>query len=108
VRPQSDENSGVEFPTKSAWAIIQLSCSGMAIADWRSPCHRRWQFSWRYPTTWQDSTCLTGFSIGWTLWLDQQDRGESLSADERREAEGLVNLADFLSVLRLRAERVAL
>ncbi len=37
--------------------------------------------------------------------LDQQDRGETLSADERREAEGLVNLADLLSVLRLRAER---
>jgi hypothetical protein len=37
--------------------------------------------------------------------LDQQDRGGLLSADERREAEGLVNLADLLSVLRLRAER---
>ena len=30
-----------------------------------------------------------------------------LSADERSEAEGLVNLADLLSVLRLRAERLA-
>jgi hypothetical protein len=38
--------------------------------------------------------------------LDQQDRGNPLSADERREAEGLVNLADLLSVLRLRAERL--
>jgi hypothetical protein len=38
--------------------------------------------------------------------LDQQDRGEPLSADECREAEGLVNLADLLSVLRLRAERL--
>lgn len=37
--------------------------------------------------------------------LDQQDRGELLSPDERREAEGLINLADLLSVLRLRAER---
>ena len=37
--------------------------------------------------------------------LDQQDRGDPLSAEERREAEGLVNLADLLSVLRLRAER---
>lgn len=37
--------------------------------------------------------------------LDQQERGEKLSEDERREAEGLVNLADLLSVLRLRAER---
>jgi hypothetical protein len=39
------------------------------------------------------------------LLLDQQDRGEPLSADERREAEGLVNLADLLAVLRLRTER---
>ena len=39
--------------------------------------------------------------------LDQQDRGVPLSSDERREAEGLVNLADLLSVLRLRAERSA-
>jgi hypothetical protein len=38
--------------------------------------------------------------------LDQQDRGQPLSDDERREAEGLVNLADLLSVLRLRAERL--
>jgi hypothetical protein len=37
--------------------------------------------------------------------LDRQDRGEPLSTDERREAEGLVNLADLLSLLRLRTQR---
>jgi hypothetical protein len=37
--------------------------------------------------------------------LDRQDRGLRLSAAERREAEGLVNLAELLSLLRLRAER---
>jgi hypothetical protein len=37
--------------------------------------------------------------------LDRQDRGESLTEAERKEAEGLVNLADFLSLLRARAER---
>jgi hypothetical protein len=37
--------------------------------------------------------------------LDRQDRGEALSPRERSEAEGLVNLADLLSLLRLRAER---
>lgn len=35
--------------------------------------------------------------------LDKQDRGEKLSATERREAEGLVDLAELLSLLRLRA-----
>ena len=37
--------------------------------------------------------------------LDRQDSGQPLSASERDEAEGLVNLADFLTLLRLRAER---
>ena len=39
--------------------------------------------------------------------LDRQDRGEALSAGERQEAEGLVNLAETLSLLRLRAERAS-
>jgi len=37
--------------------------------------------------------------------LDRQDRGEVLTPAERKEAEGLVDLADFLSLLRLRARR---
>jgi hypothetical protein len=38
--------------------------------------------------------------------LDLQDRGQRLTAAERAEAEGLVKLAEWLSLLRLRAERV--
>ncbi len=41
-----------------------------------------------------------------TALLDRQDRGDTLSAAERREAEGLVSLAEFLSLLRLKAERL--
>ena len=37
--------------------------------------------------------------------LDRQDRGEELTLDERREAEGLVDLAELLSLLKLRAQR---
>ena len=37
--------------------------------------------------------------------LDRQDRGEALTPAERREAEGLVNLAEVLSLLRTRAQR---
>jgi hypothetical protein len=37
--------------------------------------------------------------------LDRQDRGEKLSSAERKEAEGLVELAEILSLLRLKAER---
>jgi hypothetical protein len=39
--------------------------------------------------------------------LDRQDRGDVLTPAERREAEGLVDLAELLSLLRLRAERLA-
>lgn len=39
--------------------------------------------------------------------LDRQDQGEPLNEDERREAEGLVEMAEFLSLLRLRADRAA-
>ncbi len=41
------------------------------------------------------------------LLLDRQDAGETLTLLERREAEGLVELAEFLSLLRLRSQRVA-
>ena len=37
--------------------------------------------------------------------LDRQDSGEPLTSLERNEAEGLVNLAESLTLLRLRAER---
>ena len=42
--------------------------------------------------------------------LDRQDQGTPLTAAERREAEGLVELAEMLSLLKLRAagaQRVA-
>ncbi len=39
--------------------------------------------------------------------LDKQDRGERLSMAERKEAEELVDLAETLSLLRLRAEHAA-
>jgi hypothetical protein len=37
--------------------------------------------------------------------LDRQDQGTPLNAAERKEAEGLVELAEMLSLLRLRASR---
>lgn len=38
--------------------------------------------------------------------LDRQDEGSALSHAERQEAEGLVELAEFLSLVRLRSVRV--
>jgi hypothetical protein len=39
--------------------------------------------------------------------LDRQDAGKRLTPAERGEAEGLVNLAELLTLLRLRTERSA-
>jgi hypothetical protein len=39
--------------------------------------------------------------------LDKQDAGTPLTPAERQEAEGLVELAEFLSLLHLRARRLA-
>lgn len=40
--------------------------------------------------------------------LDRQDAGAPLSPAEREEAHGLVDLAEFLTLLKLRKEREAL
>ena len=40
------------------------------------------------------------------LLLDRQDKGQELTSAERQEAEGLVELSEFLSLLRLRSTRV--
>jgi hypothetical protein len=37
--------------------------------------------------------------------LDRQDQGDALTAEERREAEGLVEITELLSLLRLRTQR---
>ena len=39
--------------------------------------------------------------------LDKQDSGQPLTDNERREAEGSADLNDFLSLLRLRSERLS-
>jgi hypothetical protein len=39
--------------------------------------------------------------------LDRQDAGQPLTEKERSEAEGLVNLTELMTLLRLRAERAA-
>ena len=42
-----------------------------------------------------------------TELLDRQDRGQPLTDAERAEAEGIVAVAETLSLLKLRAERMA-
>ena len=42
-----------------------------------------------------------------THLLDLQDENGALTPEERREAEGLADLAELLSLLRVRAERLS-
>jgi len=41
------------------------------------------------------------------MLLDRQHSGQSLSTAEQEEAQGLVDLAEFLTLLRMREERMA-
>jgi hypothetical protein len=41
------------------------------------------------------------------LLLDRQDAGEVLTISDRQEAEGLVEMTEFLSLLRLQSQRIA-
>lgn len=40
------------------------------------------------------------------VWIDNASPDQPLMTKEREEAEGLVNLSDFLTILRLHAERM--
>ena len=39
--------------------------------------------------------------------LDKQDSGDPLTTEERNEAEAIVDMADFLNLLRLRSHRTS-
>ncbi len=55
------------------------------------------------PTEMRGFTLPEGVDRRLQALLDKQGRGDDLTDDERVEAEGLVELADFLSLLRFRA-----
>ena len=70
---------------------------------------RRSQKIWieiEMPGEW-DRLCLpAGVEHRLQELLDKQDSGKRLTNAERREAEGLADLNDFLSLLRLRSKRL--
>ena len=65
----------------------------------------RFILKWRFRTIWRASSFPGGVQDRLRELLDKQDRGKPLSPEETREAEGLVDLAELLSLLRLRAGR---
>jgi hypothetical protein len=59
-----------------------------------------------YPTEFDQFRLPEGVNERLQALLDRQDSGETLTDGERKEAEGLVNLSEFLSLLRLRIMNV--
>ena len=57
------------------------------------------------PTDLDKFSLPTGVNERLQFLLDRQEQGEHLTPAERMEAEGLVNLAELISLLRLRAQR---
>jgi hypothetical protein len=64
-------------------------------------------FEMEMPAGWESFRLPS--AVDWRLQelLDRQDAGQRLLPTEREEAEGLVGLAEWLSLMRLRAHRIA-
>ncbi len=58
------------------------------------------------PAGWEDFRLPEGLHRRLQELLDRQDAGAVLSASEREEAQGLVDVAEWLSLLRLQAKRI--
>lgn len=59
------------------------------------------------PDDWERFQLPAGVQQRLQELLDRQDQTGSLTEAERSEAEGLVDLAEWLTLLRLRARRIA-
>jgi hypothetical protein len=59
------------------------------------------------PEEWEQFRLPKGVQKRLQELLDRQDQGIGLNSAEREEAEGLVDLAEWLSLLRLRARRIS-
>jgi len=63
-------------------------------------------FEIEVPDTLEQLRLPVGVDERLTHLLDLQDANGALTFEERREAEGLADLAELLSLLRVRAERL--
>lgn len=59
------------------------------------------------PDDWPELRLPEGVQRRLQSLLDRQDLGETLTSDERSEAEGLLNMAELLCLLRARTEQYA-
>lgn len=59
------------------------------------------------PDGWEDFRLPEGLHRRLQDLLDRQDREQALTPAEQAEAQGLVDMAEWLSLLRLQARRIA-
>jgi len=59
------------------------------------------------PAGWEEFRLPEGLHRRLQDLLDRQDRGQPLSPAEQDEAQGLVDLSEWLSLLRLQSKRIA-
>jgi hypothetical protein len=65
------------------------------------------QFSIEVPEGLEELRFPAGVQARLDQLLDRQDQGIPLSSEERQEAQGLVDLAELLSLLRMKSERLS-
>jgi len=58
------------------------------------------------PDGWENFQLPEGLHRRLQELLDRQDQGQALTSAEREEAQGLVDIAEWLSLLRLQSRRV--
>jgi len=63
-------------------------------------------FEIEMPTGWETVRLPHGVHQRLQELLDRQDTGRQLTPDEAEEAQGLVDLAEWMSLVRLRSHRV--
>lgn len=63
-------------------------------------------FEIEMPTGWETVRLPNGVHHRLQELLDRQDAGQQLTPSEADEAQGLVDLAEWLSLVRLRSQRV--
>ena len=59
------------------------------------------------PAGWEDFRLPDGLNLRLHDLLDRQDSGQILTQPERDEAQGLVDLSEWLSLLRLQSKRIS-
>jgi hypothetical protein len=64
-------------------------------------------FQLRLPTDISQFSLPTGVKARLATLLERQDQGQRLTMAERKEAEGLVELAESLTLLKLRTSRAS-